>query len=459
MTNISNQKVITRFPPSPTGGFHVGSARTALFNYLFAKKNEGLMILRFEDTDTERSKKEFETDITESLDWLGIEYSGGLRQSERTHLYSSYLEKLVDNGFAYISDEKEKNAQEGLQDNRDTVIRFKNPNIVVSFQDLVRGDITVDTTDLGDFIIAKSFDEPLYHLAVVVDDFEMDISHIIRGDDHISNTPRQILIQEAIGATKPVYAHIPLILGPDRSKLSKRHGAKGVMEYKTDGILSEGMFNYLALLGWNPGDDREVLEMEEIVESFDIHRIQKAGAIFSPVKLQWINKQHLIKKSEADFLDLALPYIPEDIKKLPQYDDMRLRKALCDIKNRISSLGEITVMAESGDLEYLFEVPGYHAEKLMWRDEKNIAFTLKHLEYLKNTLSTLAENNFTKKTVKTLLWKYAETKGRGNVLWPFRYALSGMDRSPDPFTLADILGRTETLSRIVIAIEKINTLS
>jgi len=457
MNDTISTKVITRFPPSPTGGFHVGSARTALFNYLFAKQHGGTMLLRFEDTDKARSKREYEKDITDSLDWLGIEYEGGIRQSERTSLYSSYIEKMIDGGFAYISDEKAKKTQEGSFEGRETVIRFKNPNTLITFHDLIRGEIEVDTSDLGDFVIAKSFDEPLYHLAVVVDDYDMGITHIIRGDDHISNTPRQILIQRAIGAPTPIYAHIPLILGPDRSKLSKRHGAKGTMEYKKDGIVSEGMFNYLSLLGWNPGDNQEIFSKEELVRIFDLQKVQKSGAIFSMEKLLWINKQHLDKKSGSQFLDLALEYIPNDIKKLPQYNHERVCKALLEIRSRIHALNEVEELAKKGELEYLFEAPGYHVESLLWKDEKDLVETKKHLSFIYSTLSTLNDTRFTKEEIKNLLWEYADKEGRGSVLWPFRYSLSGMDRSPDPFTLGEILGRTETLSRIMIAIEKIDS--
>ena len=245
--------IITRFAPSPTGFLHLGSARTAFFNYLYARKNKGKFILRIEDTDKERSTREFEEDIINALSWLKIPYETLYKQSERTDIYKKYLKKLVDEDKAYVSKEEVK--KEG---HREEVIRFRNPNKKIKFADLVRGDIEFDTTDLGDFVIAKSSEEPLYHLAVVVDDFEMGITHVIRGEDHISNTPRQILIGEALGAPRPQYAHIPLILAPDRSKLSKRHGALAIAEYRNRGYMSEAICNYLALLGWNPGTDQEI---------------------------------------------------------------------------------------------------------------------------------------------------------------------------------------------------------
>ncbi|MFA6269797.1 MAG: glutamate--tRNA ligase family protein, partial [Candidatus Paceibacterota bacterium] len=231
---MPNQKVIVRFPPSPTGLFHIGNARTFLFNYLFAKQNDGQIVFRLEDTDKERSKEEYAQDIIENLKWLQIEpdFSTTVRQSERASIYKKYIEKLIAEDKAYLS--KEEVTEEGQ---RAEVIRFRNPNKKIKFNDLIRGDIEFDTTELKDFVIAKSIDEPIYHLAVIIDDFEMGVTHVIRGDDGISNTPRQILIQEAIGAQRPVYAHLPMMLAPDQTKLSKRkHGEQvSVSFYKKAG--------------------------------------------------------------------------------------------------------------------------------------------------------------------------------------------------------------------------------
>ena len=275
-----NQKIITRFPPSPTGNFHVGSARTALFNFLFARKNNGKFILRIEDTDKTRSKKEFEDNIFESLEWLGLKYDEFYRQSDRGKIHRTYIEKMLDDGSIYEAEDK--------------IIRFKNPNKKVKFNDLVRGEIEFDTTELKDFIIAKSVDEPLYHLAVVIDDFESNITHVIRGEDHISNTPRQILIQETISAPRPIYAHLPLILAPDRSKLSKRkHGESVSLDYyRNKGYSPEAMINYLALLGWNPGTEQEIFTLDELINVFDFSRVHKGGAIFDEKKLAWMNRKH-----------------------------------------------------------------------------------------------------------------------------------------------------------------------
>ena len=236
--NLKNN-VVVRFAPSPTGYLHIGGARTALFTYLFARQNGGKFILRIEDTDRERSTKEYEKSILETMKWLELDYDEIYRQSERIEIYKKYLKKMIGDGSAYVS--KEKPEKRG---DRDEVIRFKNPNKKIIFNDLIVGDVEVNTTDLGDFVIAKDMETPIFHLTNVIDDYEMGITHIIRGQDHIPNTPRQILIQEAIGAQRPVYAHIPLILSPDKSKLSKRDGAVNVVEYKNLGYLPEAIINF-----------------------------------------------------------------------------------------------------------------------------------------------------------------------------------------------------------------------
>ncbi len=275
--------------PSPTGKLHIGTARTALFNYLYAKQNGGKFILRIDDTDKERSTKEFEQNILDDLTWLGFSWDEFYRQSERTDIYLDHLKKMIDSGHAYVSKEEVK--EEG---DRAEVIRLKNPNKKIAFDDLIRGQVEFDTTELGDIVIAKSLEEPLYHLTSVIDDALMGITHVIRGEDHISNTPRQILIQEAIGASRPIYAHLPLILASDRSKLSKRkHGESVALSYyREQGILPQSIINYLALLGWNPGTDQEVFTLDELIKTFDMKRVHKGGAIFDEKKLAWVNRKH-----------------------------------------------------------------------------------------------------------------------------------------------------------------------
>ncbi len=443
MASQNGNTPIVRFAPSPTGPFHVGSARAALFNYLFVKKMGGTFILRIEDTDKERSKKEYEQNIYDSLAWLGLAYDHTMRQSDRTDVYKTYLKKLVDSGAAFVS--KEKKEKEG---DREEVIRFKNSGTTVSFTDLIKGPISFDTTELGDFVIAKSMEEPLYHLAVVVDDLEMGITHVIRGEDHISNTPRHILIQRAIGAPQPVYAHLPLILAPDRSKLSKRkHGETvSVSYYMKQGYLPEALVNFLALLGWNPGTDQELFTLPQLIEAFDFSKIQKSGAIFDVSKLDWMNKEYLKKTPAAPSL------ISDAVARALNLggnanEEAVLKRAAPAILERINKLADVDAMAATGELQYLFKAPVYAKEALFWKDEKDAVKISRRLAEVKKLLTSV-DAPLTAQSVRSAIWDFATKEGRGGVLWPLRVALSGKEHSPDPFTLAEILGKDETLSRI-----------
>lgn len=449
--NQKKQAVRVRFAPSPTGTMHVGTARTALFNFLFAKKHGGEMVLRIEDTDKERSKEEYENDILEGLKWLSIPYDERYRQSERTDIYKKYLERLISTGSAYVS--KEESSEEGK---RGEVIRFKNPGKTVMFHDLIRGDISFDTTELGDFVIAKDLETPLYNFAVVVDDFDMGITHIIRGEDGISNTPRQILIQEALGAPRPQYAHIPFILAPDRSKLSKRHGAVSVTEYRNLGFLPEALVNFLALIGWNPGDERELFSMEELIREFSLEKVQKGGAIFNIEKLRWMNKEYLKKMPAAEFKKRAAECVPESIRTLPDFNEKKFDAVLSIIGERMSTFKDIAAMADAGELDYFFTTPEYPKEKLLWKDESDYGKTKTRLTQVIDILETIEGTSFNAEKIKGALWDYATKEGRGFVLWPMRMALSGKDKSPDPFVLAEILGRDETKQRLLRAIAKLS---
>ena len=454
--NEDKKQVVTRFPPSPTGLFHVGNARTFLFNYLFTKQNNGQIVFRLEDTDKERSREEYAKDIIDNLKWLGIEpdFSTSIRQSERGGVYKKYLEKMISEGKAYFSNEKI--VEEGQ---RDSVIRFKNPNKKIVFNDLIRGDIEFDTTELKDFIIAKSLEEPIYHLAVVVDDYEMGVSHIIRGDDGISNTPRQILIQEAIGAPRPIYAHLPLILAKDKTKLSKRkHGEKvSVTFYRNAGYLPEAIVNFLALIGWNPGDEREIFSKEELVKEFSLERIQKSAGIFNTERLDWYNGQYIRKTETKKLAEMLLEYLPENWKKIAVENYPYWIKIVELEKNRIAKLLDI-----KEGIGYFFSEPEYAKEILLWKPasrqggkEPDLENTKKHLEEVVKLLSGLSEGEFSLDEIKEAVWNYAEKEGRGNVLWPMRAALTGLEKSPDPFAVAGVLGKEKTIKRLTYAIEKI----
>lgn len=443
----TQREVVVRIPPSPTGTLHVGTARTALFNFLFAKKHGGRIILRMEDTDTERSKREYEQNIIDGLTWLGITWDNTTlyRQSERVDIYKAYLEKMIAAGTAYISTEV---AEEGK---RGEVIRFKNPNKTVIFTDVVRKEISFDTTELGDFVIAKSLEEPLYHLAVVIDDFEMNVTHIIRGEDHISNTPRQILLQEAIGAPRPIYAHLPLLLGEDRSKLSKRHGAKSINQFKDEGFMPEAIRNYLAFLGWNPGTAQEFFTLNELTQAFALEQVQKGGAVFSEAKLRWFNREYLKQLPETDLHAMIF-------EKLSAHSvSQKLSQALLPvILDRIEVLSDVDTLLDhyDGELNFFFDAPEYETKALLWKKSEDLQEMKLHLERVAELITNVEP--FSLEHIKAAVWEYATAAGRGNVLWPFRYALSGREKSPDPFEIAEILGKEETLARITTAVARIN---
>ena len=292
--------VRVRFAPSPTGFLHVGSARTALFNWLFARHEKGRFLLRIEDTDLVRSKKEFLDEILDSLRWLGLNWDGEtIFQGKRAEegIYKQAAERLLAEGKAYL-------------DGKAILLKIT-PGEVIPVDDLVHGQIRVNTLEIRDQVLMKSDGMPTYSFACVVDDSSLSVTHVIRGDDHISNTPKQILIHRALNLTPPVYVHIPLILGEDRSRLSKRHGATNLNDYRKMGILPEGMVNYLALLGWSPGGDREILPLEEIIREFDLKRIGKTGAMFDLKKLLWVNSQYLQRAS----LETLLPLVQEKLRE------------------------------------------------------------------------------------------------------------------------------------------------
>lgn len=440
-------KVITRFAPSPTGVLHIGSVRTALYSWLFARQNNGTFILRIEDTDKERSKKEYEDNILDGLKWLGLTHDEFYRQSDRSVVYKKHLIDLIAKNAVYVSKEEPK--EPGL---RTEVIRFRNPNRVVTFHDEARGDISFDTTELGDFVIAKDFESPLYHFAVVVDDFEMGVTHIIRGDDAISNTPRQILIQEALGAPRPVYAHLPMILAPDKSKLSKRHGALAVTEYREEGYLPEAILNFVALMGWNPGNDQEIISLTEMIKLFTLGKIQKGGAVFNIDKLKWLNKFYIkllpLEKMEEEIL----ARFPGALKIEAKNNHKIFAKMIPIITDHISTFGEIITLAEAGEYGYFFEDPVFAREMLLWKDENDTQIAAQKLQKILALIDDIDDMFFTPETVKTAIWDYATEVGRGSVLWPMRYALSGRNKSPDPFTLAGILGKGTTVRRLTTAV-------
>ncbi len=437
-------KVVTRIAPSPTGEMHIGTVRTALFNYLFARKHGGTYFVRIEDTDKERNKEEWVDAIWRDFEWCGLVPDKRYRTSEHLLRHQELLHSLVASGKAYISKEPKKDDLSVIVE----VVRLKNPGSQVSFDDLVRGTVTFDTSELGDFVIARSIDDPLYHFAVVADDGDAGVTHVLRAEEHISNTPRQILILEALGFTRPLYGHIPLILAPDRAKLSKRKHGASVDKYRAQGFLAPAIINYLALLGWNPGTEQELFSLEELIKVFDLSQVHKAGAIFDVEKMRWFNRQYLVKLPDDEFSEACLNIMKTELgqKEIP-YDEGIARKVVPLMRERISVYDDLRALIRDGELDFFFAPPQLSRDKIPEK-KSNAEDAKHHLSHAQTLLSALPENDFSETSVKAALWDYASEKGRGSVLWPIRYALSGRDKSPDPFVISAFVGKQAVLERL-----------
>jgi len=434
----SSQKVVTRFAPSPTGKAHAGGYRTAMYAWLFARQQGGEFVLRIEDTDRARNVPEAKDDIFEALQWLGIDHDRMYIQSENLERHKEILRTLIQEDKAYVSREEAKDGSGVMKD----VIRFRNPNKVITFTDLIRGPITIDTTDLGDFVVARNIDDPLYHLAVVIDDHDEGITHVIRAEEHISNTPRHILLHEAIGWEVPQYAHLPLVLSLDKKKLSKRKGALAMTDYAKMGYLPGAVFNCITMLGWNPADpgsDREILSIPELIERFDFDRMQKSGAIFKEEKLDWFNREYIKQLSSEEFIEHATPFIPA------WADKTMLASVETLLRERIVKFADVATVFEESD--YLFKEPAVNDAMLVWKTD-----TLEHAKvHIAKAREILAEiDEWSAAALKDALMPYAQQVGKGNVLWPLRVALSGKEKSPDPFEIAAIIGKEKTLARLSI---------
>ena len=450
-------EIRTRIAPSPTGNLHIGTARTALFNYAFARAKQGKFIVRIEDTDLERSDKKFEEDIVTSLEWLGLTWDEFYRQSERIETYKKYAEKLLADGKAFYcphSEEELEVERKTQMERREAprhvcalregggktgIIRLKNDRQgAITFEDVVHGRISFDAASLGDFSLAKNISAPLYNFAVVVDDEEMRISHVIRGEDHIPNTPKQILIQETLGFRSPRWAHLPLILDKNRAKLSKRAGAESIREYKEMGYLSGAMINFPILLGWHPQDNREIFSLDEIIKEFSLERAQKGGAIFDVEKLNWINREHLKMKTPEELAVLLKDYF----KPAWAASGLDLEKIAVLARERVSKLADA-----AEEIKFFFEMPEYPKEMLFWKGEGESGKIAERLGKLENIIMALPDS-FSAKEIEAAVMPYAERGGRGEVLWPFRVSLSGREKSPGPFEIAEILGKEHTLARV-----------
>jgi glutamyl-tRNA synthetase len=442
----STSKIVTRFAPSPTGAAHAGSYRTAMFAWLFARHHNGEFVLRIEDTDTARNQEGSDTQIIESLAWLGIDYDHMYRQSDQVDRHKQVMEELIANGSAYISREEAKDGSGIVKE----IVRFKNPNIPVTVHDLIRGEVVVNTTDLGDFVIGKSLIEPIFHLANVVDDHDEGITHVIRAEEHLANTPRQILIFQAMGWDIPTYAHLPIVLGTDKQKLSKRRGALPMLDYRNMGYLPGAVFNCVAMVGWNPGNgsEQEIFSREELIQNFDLAHVQKGSAVFNEEKLNWFNREY-IKMLDIDTQKgLVKQYLPSDL--LEKMGTETFEKLFSVIIERVEYFGQVSEWAESGEYDYVVSTPVYDIAKVIWKT-CDAETTQKHLQHVHDTWSAYT-GEWDNETLKSLVWEYGQTHGAGNVLWPLRYTLTGRDKSPDPFTVAYILGRDEVLVRLKKAI-------
>jgi glutamyl-tRNA synthetase len=443
-------KIVTRIAPSPTGYLHFGLARTALFNYLFAKKNGGEFVLRIEDTDTARNKPEYETDIREHLEWLGLHTDHTYQQSEHVERHKECLSALISSDKAYVSKEPAKDDSSRTVE----VVRLRNPGEKITFLDIIRGEITFDTTELKDFVIARSVNEPLYHFAVVVDDHDEAVTHVIRGDDHISNTPRQILILRALGFEIPAYAHLPLILMPDKSKMSKRKHETSVRHYREAGILPQALVNYIALLGWTPPSQKEILTIDEMIAEFELGDLHKSGAVFDIEKLRWYNKEYLSKMPADVFNEKAMKTFQEAVAERGIRWNEGIGYALVPtvLKERIHTWYDIRTLVHDGEFDYFFTDPDPAASAIPQKGSTSEE-AITHLTVVAGTLEALPEDHFSsQEQIKAALWDYATKQGRGKVLWPLRFSLSGRAKSPDPFVIASIVGKETTLQRVKSAI-------
>ncbi len=468
-----SSKVRVRIAPSPTGFFHVGSARTALYNWLFARHNKGTFVLRVEDTDVARSSKQMTQVILDGLAWLGLDWDEGpYYQSKRLELYQKYVEKLIKGGHAYFCycrpEDLEKEKQEAYRNKEDwrydrrclhlspaeraekekahtpKAVRFLIPNHAVVYNDIIHGEIKREAENIEDFIITRHNALPTYNLACVVDDYEMGISHVVRAVDHITNTPKQILLYEALQLPIPQFAHLPLILGEDKRKLSKRHGAVSLMTYRDMGYLSDAVTNYLALLGWSPGDDREIMNIGELIHQFTLERINPANAIFDMNKLEWLNGQYIYKSTDEELLEQLKPYIIEaGLLKAHQFSEKKgwLLKIAHAVKQRLRVLTDINEVAR-----YFF-LDDFAYDKSALEKHLND----KTLKLMKQFLSEMQSiGKFDAPSIEKTLRDFAEThniKAR-DIIHPLRVFVTGKDGGPSLFETLELIGKDRCIERI-----------
>jgi glutamyl-tRNA synthetase len=455
-----SKQVRTRFAPSPTGALHIGGVRTALFSWLHARHSGGIFVLRIEDTDAERSTDENTRQILASMEWLGLDWDEGpFFQSKRLDIYKSYIQKLVDEGKAYwcecTPDELETKRTQALQEGKKPkydgtcrkkglgpgpgrVVRFLMPDSgVTAFDDMIKGKIMIENGEMDDLILLRSDGMPTYNLTVVVDDADMNITHVIRGDDHVNNTPRQVKIYEALGFDLPRFAHVPMILGPDKTKLSKRHGATSVIAYQDMGYLPESLVNYLVRLSWAHGD-QEIFTKQELIDYFDIHDVGRSAAVFNPEKLVWLNHHYIKTGDPARLADLLVPFIERRGYPVPDKD--YLCRVITDIRERTKTLEE---MPDFGAFYFTEIEPPAELKEQHFRPE--LAPVFRDLVERFGQLD-LTDNAGNEEAVKAVLDKFG-MKFKA-IAQPMRVALTGRTVSPGLFEIILTLGKERVLTRL-----------
>jgi glutamyl-tRNA synthetase len=493
-------EVRVRIAPSPTGPLHIGTARTALFNYLFARHVGGTFVLRLEDTDIARSSVAYEQDILDGLHWLGLEWDEGpdvadgedrgefgpYRQMQRLERYATAAADLLSRDLAYpcyctpAELDADRQAQEAahqppkyvgrcanltpeertakVAEGRRAATRFRVPPGVVRFEDLVRGEVEIDATNLGgDFVIVRGDGTPLYHFTVVVDDAAMAISHVIRGEDHLSNTPKHILLFRALGYGVPQFAHLPLILNPDRTKMSKRKSQTAVSDYRGEGFIREALVNYLALLGWSTGTEEEILPLDELAIRFNLEHVQKGGAVFDRERLEWLNGQWIRRLEPDDLIERLLPFLETDLEagridRLPSADE--LRALLPIVQERLPRLGAIGDLAGFLWIERLEPDPTLLVPK-RW----DAATTAEALTAARDTIeSSVGPVTFEADELEPPLRALAEARGwkAGDLFMAIRVAVTGRTATPPLFDSLVALGRDRVLARLDRAIQTLS---
>lgn len=467
---MPNSSVKVRFAPSPTGELHIGGARTALYNWLFAKNMSGKFYLRIEDTDPARSQDKFTNQILESLTWLGLDWNEPLvYQSKRFDDYKIHIKALLATGEVYPCFCSKDNLQKARDDGHyqymrtcrkltnDQVKRKLNkgegftyrvriPDGETNYEDLIYGSIRVDHKELDDFIVVRSDGSPTYNFTAVIDDHEMGITHVIRGEDHLANTPKQIVLYKALGYETPTFAHLPLILGYDKKRLSKRHGAPGVQNFRDDGYFSQILLNYLALLGWNPGTEEEIFSLTELIEKFDLAMVHKKGAVWDEKKLHWLNGQYIINQT-SDFLLESIRQITPDWGK---GSDLSFLISILELlKVRAKSINEFVLQSN-----YFFNDPDSYDKKDVkkgWKDETVNQLTSEFLTPL------VKIPNWRKEEIETVFKSFANSKelGLGKIIMPVRLAICGTLNGPSIFDILELLGPDTTIRRIKNALKKL----